>query len=81
MALVLFHLRGKSSRNDFFIEIFLLKLLSSPVMESLPYPLYKRTKHAIPTFGSYRAHTPGLTMVMSKSNPLQHMACVHDTSH
>jgi len=29
-------------------------------MESLPYPLYKLTNHAIPTFGSYRAHTPGL---------------------
>jgi hypothetical protein len=33
-------------------------LLFSPVMESLPYPLYKRTKHAITTFGSYSTHTP-----------------------
>jgi hypothetical protein len=58
MPLVLFHVRGKSSRNDFFTEIFLLKLLLSLVMESLAYPLYKRAKQAIPTFGSYRAHTP-----------------------
>ena len=61
MLLVLFHLRGESSRNDFFTEIFLLKLLLSLVLESLPYSLYKRAKHAIPTFGSYSAHTPIIT--------------------
>ncbi len=43
MLLVLFHLRGESGRNDFFTEMFLCKLLLSLLMESLPYPLYKRS--------------------------------------
>jgi hypothetical protein len=55
---ILFHLRGESSKDDFFAEIFLLKLLLSLVMESLPSLLYKRSKRAIPTFGSSRAGTP-----------------------
>jgi hypothetical protein len=79
MPLVLFHLRGKSSRNDFFTEIFLLKLLFSLVMESLPYPLYKRTKHAIPTFGTYRAHTPTNEMRLSLATSLR--TCVLGKSH
>ena len=35
--------------------------------KNVPYPLYKRAKHAIPTFGSSRAHTP-ITLIGQSLN-------------
>ncbi len=47
--LVFSSLRSKSRNNEFFIQVFLLKLLLSLVRERLPYPLYKRVKRSIVT--------------------------------